>query len=176
MQVKADGFVLLPCRNAACHLHERAIQLWADPQPWRHKSRKPQVLQPAGLQRSEDPPWLSDECHEEPGGHRRDLSLPVQCAGQGFQHLTILPKPQPGSLSVGVCQLLWHVGAPGRLRGHHWDGWPGTFSNIRALLLGRTGCLVLSVVSLVSTIDSVLVAFDQRGTVDGMPSKSVIQY
>lgn len=112
-------------RHAPSGLHQGAFQLWAHPQSGRHKAWTPQMLQPPGFRWSQDPPRLLDGCHTKSRSNRRDVSLPVQLPGQRRPHLTLLPKPKPGGLFVGVRRLLHLVWAPRGLRGNRGHRWAG---------------------------------------------------
>lgn len=107
-----DLSLFLLCRNASCNIHSPPCKLWPDPQSWWNPHREPPLLQLARLQWGHHRSRLPHGSNpQQPREHGRVWALSVQQPSAGEQHSALLQEPQPGSMPLGVYQLLPHVRA-----------------------------------------------------------------
>lgn len=141
--------VSLPRRYASCNLHSASGEFWPDSQSWWNPRWKPPLLQLAWFQRGHHRSRLHHCFNSQPWEHGRFGALSVQQCSEGQQHSAFLQEPQPGSLSVGVFQLLPHVWAAHWLWRDHRDRWTGVCESLEfhsdCLTLSKQSCVCQSV-------------------------------
>lgn len=126
-----------PGRHASGDFHSPSHELWIDSKSGRDPGGKPPLLQLAWLQRGHHRSRLHHRFHAQHREHGRHGALPVQQLSAGEQHVTLLQEPEPGSLSLGVHQLLPHVWAAHWLRRDHRHRWPGVFVCVAAYICSQ---------------------------------------